>query len=124
MKVMFDLDPKSLKKLEQLANSKQVSIGQLAGDLIFRTLNREPSQTGAGASSSGLHATGPVLQAPAPAAGIDDSALIMLLEPLIARFRLCDPDGTHRKSVIAEIQMLLPDTTAAKVILLLRRSLE
>lgn len=122
MKVMFDLDPKTLKKLENLANAKQLSIGELTSELIFRTLNREANPAGTSASSSGLHA--PDSSASQPAPGIDDATLIMLLEPLIARFKLCDSDGTNRRAVMSELQMMLPDTTAAKVLLLLKRSLD
>jgi hypothetical protein len=127
MKVMFDLDPKTLKKLETLATSKQLSIGEFTGELIFRTLNRDTNPTGTTAISKSAHAADSSASgrlAPPPATGIDDSTLIMLLEPLIARFKLCDADGSNRRAVMAELQMLLPDTTAAKVLLLLKRSLD
>jgi hypothetical protein len=145
MKVMFDLDPKSLKKLEMLANLKQLSIGELAGELMQRVLNRDPSHgsglhpTGSSSglhpttgSSSGLHPTGsasgssasglhPAMAAP-PKPPVDDAPLLMVLEPLIARFRLADVDGNQRKSLISELQMMLPDPTASKIIALIQRS--
>ena len=142
MKVIFDLDPKSLKKLEMLANLKQLSIGDLAGELVARLLNREPGASGSGlhqvgsSSASGLHApvTGsvsasrtsisvpPLSQTPAPVP-VDDETILMILDPFLARLRMTDTDGLHRKAIISELQMLLPDPTAAKVIELIRQSL-
>lgn len=137
MKVMFDIDPRSLKRLESLAAIKQLSIGELAGELVMRILNREPGHGPASASSSsGLHpAQGSAsssgrqpVQGAANAAqaipGIDEHTLVMLLEPLLARFRLVDADGSQRRAVVAELSMMLPDTTAAKLIGLIRRSLD
>jgi hypothetical protein len=116
MKVMYDIDPKSLKKLESIANARRLSIGEVSADLIMKLLNRDPA-SGPAASSSDTHR-------PSEPAPVDDTMLIMLLEPFIARFRLLDPDGSQRRAVLAEFQMLPSDGTVAKVTALLKRSLE
>jgi hypothetical protein len=56
-----------------------------------------------------------------PAASWDD--VVFLLEPLVARFAETDSDGTQRRALLTELQMLTPDPAVKRLTELLNQSL-
>lgn len=127
MKIIIDLDPKLQRKLEVVANSR----GQTAADVATELLNKVMTRDGTSNSSSAdgipspatVDAAKKAAAAAAAPAGPSIEDLVFLIEPLVARFRLTDPNGSHRRALLAEMQMLPQDQAVLRVTALLTQSL-
>lgn len=136
MKIIIDLDPKLQRKLEAMGNARGRTVSDIVTDLLNRMLTRDPSASSA--SSEGIPspattdaakkhlvpvaaAAVPPAAPAAPAATMED--LVFLIEPLVSRFRLTDGDGSQRRALLAEMQMLPQDAAVKQVTALLKQSL-
>ena len=123
MKIIIDLDPKLQRKLDVVANGR----GRTVSDVVAEILNKVLTRDAASSSSSGDGIPSPATvdaakKATAPAApALED--LVLLLEPLVARFRLADADGKERRALLAEMAMLPQDPAVLRVVALLKQSL-
>jgi hypothetical protein len=106
-----------------LANSR----GQTVSDVAAELLNKIMTRDGSASSSSGDGIPSPATVDAAKKATaathptIED--LVFLLEPLVARLRLADADGSHRCALLSELQMLPQDQAVVRLTALLKQSL-
>ena len=143
MKIIIDLDPKLHRMLEALAGARGRTTPELIADLLNRMVNRDASassssaegipspamveaakaaKAAASAAATAAAATPATPVTPAtPAASWDD--VVFLLEPLVARFAETDSDGTQRRALLTELQMLTPDPAVKRLTELLNQSL-
>lgn len=121
MKIIVDLDPKLQRQLDALAGARNRQTGELIAELLDRVINRKAAPPAAPT------ATGP--GKPKEMVGVTDTSsalddLVLLLEPMVSRFRLLDADGAQRKALLAEMQMFLPDPSAERLIALIKHSMK
>jgi hypothetical protein len=130
VKIIIDLDPKLHRMLEALAGARGRTTPELIADLLNRMVNRDASASSS--SAEGIPSPAMVEAAKAakaaataaaatPAASWDD--VVFLLEPLVARFAETDSDGTQRRALLTELQMLTPDPAVKRLTELLNQSL-
>ena len=128
MKIIVDLDPKLQRKLEAMAGARGRTISEFVADLLNRMLNRDPSASSSSAdgmpSPATVDAAKRTAVAPAAPAAKAPSMeeLVFLIEPLVSRFRLTDVDGSQRRALLAEMQMLPQDAAVLQVTALLKQS--
>jgi hypothetical protein len=125
MKIIIDLDPKLQRKLEVVANARRQSVSDVVADLLARVLTRDPSSSSSGegipSPAAADAAKKPVVPVATAGPGLEE--IILLLEPLISRFRLTDGDGSQRRALLAEMKMLPQEPTVTRLGDLIRSSL-
>jgi hypothetical protein len=140
VKIIIDLDPKLHRMLEALAGARGRTTPELIADLLNRMVNRDASASSssaegipspamveaakaakAAASAAATAAAATPATPATPAASWDD--VVFLLEPLVARFAETDSDGTQRRALLTELQMLTPDPAVKRLTELLNQSL-
>jgi hypothetical protein len=140
VKIIIDLDPKLHRMLEALAGARGRTTPELIADLLNRMVNRDASASSssaegipspamveaakaakAAASAAATAAAATPATSATPAASWDD--VVFLLEPLVARFAETDSDGTQRRALLTELQMLTPDPAVKRLTELLNQSL-
>jgi hypothetical protein len=137
VKIIIDLDPKLHRMLEALAGARGRTTPELIADLLNRMVNRDASASSSSAegipspamaeaakaakAAASAAATAAAATPATPAASWDD--VVFLLEPLVARFAETDSDGTQRRALLTELQMLTPDPAVKRLTELLNQSL-